>query len=263
MGKFFNAFGNFVFRGRTMNIALILAGGTGNRVGGDVPKQYLLVRGRMVISYCFQVLADHAAIDAIQIVAEKSWWGEIEKEFMRLHLPMEKLRGFSVPGKSRQRSILHGLKDIRVCAPDDSLVLVHDAVRPMLPPDLVQQCLTASNRSEGAIPCVPVRDAMYETSEDGKQIVRPLDRQRILAGQTPEAFLLGKYYAANMQLLPHKIDFVCGSTEPALLADMDITMIPGDERNFKITTVQDVRRFCQLVETAPCAKNPKAKDTEI
>lgn len=84
-------------------------------------------------------------------------------------------------------------------------------------------------------------------SEDGKCISSLLDRSKLFAGQAPEAFKLGKYYDANSALLPEKILLINGSTEPAVLAGMDIVMIPGDENNFKITTRPDFERFEEIL----------------
>ena len=75
-----------------------------------------------------------------------------------------------------------------------------------------------------------------------------LNRNEIYAGQAPEVFRLRKYYEANQRLLPDKILQINGATEPAIMAGMDIAMIPGDERNFKITTKTDLENFNRIVE---------------
>ena len=74
-----------------------------------------------------------------------------------------------------------------------------------------------------------------------------LDRSRIFAGQAPEAYRFGRYLRANEALLPDRIRKINGSTEPAVLAGLDIAMIPGDEGNFKITTKADLKRFTEIV----------------
>lgn len=79
-----------------------------------------------------------------------------------------------------------------------------------------------------------------------------LERSRVFAGQAPELFVLGKYYEANRQLLPDSIYKINGSTEPAVMAGMDIAMILGDERNFKITTAADLERFQEIVQKGGC-----------
>ncbi len=225
-----------------MNIALVLAGGTGSRVGGDVPKQYVLAAGKPVISYCMETLTNHEEIDAIQIVADRRW-----QEFILEHVPKDKLRGFSPEGENRQMSILHGLEDIRKYASDEDWVLVHDAARPMVRAEQIHDCRAAAFGHDGVIPVLPMKDTVY-SSQDGKTISSLLDRSRIFAGQAPELFQLGVYYKANIRLLPDQIKKINGSTEPAILAGCDMAMIPGEEENFKITTGEDLRRFRRLVE---------------
>ena len=92
-----------------------------------------------------------------------------------------------------------------------------------------------------------MKDTVYY-SRDGYTVGKLLDRKTIYAGQAPEVFLLGKYYEANRRLLPDRILRINGSTEPAIMARMDIAMIPGDEGNFKITTRADLERFTKIIQ---------------
>ena len=96
-----------------------------------------------------------------------------------------------------------------------------------------------------------MKDTAY-LSEDGRAVSSLLDRRKVFAGQAPEVFLFGRYYEANRALLPEKILEINGSTEPAVMAGMDIAMIPGDERNFKITTAIDLERFREIVQKDGC-----------
>lgn len=128
-------------------------------------------------------------------------------------------------------------------------MLIHDAARPLLSGELITDCLQAAAGHDGVLPALPMKDTVY-FSENGKKIASLLDRGRIFAGQAPELFLLGKYYEANRALLPERILQINGSTEPAVMAGMDIVMIPGDEGNFKITTKADLIRFQERVGTA-------------
>lgn len=227
-----------------MNIALILSGGTGTRMGTDIPKQYIEINGRPVISYCMECLFSHEGIDAVQIVAD-SLWREVITE-VKEKVAWRKFRGFSEPGKTRQLSILNGLEDIRRFAQDGDYVLVHDAARPLLSKALITGCLDAAKGHDGALPVLPVKDTMY-ASADGKRICSLLRREEIFAGQAPEVFAFGKYYDANRRLNSEEILKINGSTEPAVMAGMDIVMIPGDEKNFKITTREDMEHFCGII----------------
>lgn len=229
-----------------MNIALILSGGTGNRLGTDIPKQYIEVGGRPIISYCIECLSRHNRMDAVQIVAAPEWQGRISQWLAKAGAG-KKFRGYSIPGENRQLSILHGLEDIREYAADSDWVLVHDAARPLLSGRLVEECLDAARGHEGVVPVLPMKDTVY-ASVDGHTVSSLLNRGTIYAGQAPEVFQLGKYYEANRQLLPQRILKINGSTEPAIMAGMDIAMIPGDEGNFKITTKVDLDRFEEMVK---------------
>lgn len=224
-----------------MNIAVVLSGGTGTRLGAEVPKQYIRVRERTIISYCLEVLEKCEQVDVIQIVADGSWHDVI------LESPVTKFRGFSNPGANRQLSIFSALEDIREYAKEDDIVIIHDAARPCVTEVMLEELICACGEHDGALPVLPMKDTVY-MSEDSRSITSLLNRSQIFAGQAPEAFLFGKYYDANVTLLPDAILQINGSTEPAIMAGMDVAMIPGDEMNFKITTVQDLERFQQLVE---------------
>lgn len=234
-----------------MNIALVLSGGTGTRLGTDVPKQYLEVAGRPILSYCARVLSAHEGIDAIHIVADPAWQGRI-REWLEEADGGRKFRGFSAPGVSRQLSIFHGLEDIACYAKDTDSVLIHDGARPLLSETLITGCLEGIRGHDGVLPVLPMKDTVY-ASRDGKKISSLLKREEVFAGQAPELFRFGKYYEANKRLLPDSILRINGSTEPAVLAGMDIAMIPGDEKNFKITTKADLERFREIM--GECGKS--------
>lgn len=230
-----------------MNIALILSGGTGTRAGTDIPKQYVEVCGKPVIAYCIQTLAAHSQIHALLIAAAPAWHDFIKK---CLVFPgcEKKFKGFSPPGENRQLSIYHGLECIRKFAAEDDYVFIHDAARPLLSPSQTTACLDAARGHDGAMPVLPMKDTVYYSS-DGKTVEKLLDRSAIYAGQAPEVFVLGRYYEASRRLLPNQILNINGSTEPGILAGMDIAMIPGDEGNFKITTKEDMERFCRIISS--------------
>lgn len=226
-----------------MNIGLILAGGIGTRLGGDIPKQYMKVKGEMVISYCLAVFGMHSQIDAIQIVAHQDWHEEIRRAMPES--AAAKFKGFSTPGANRQLSIYNGLQDVMQYASEEDVVIVHDAARPLVSADILSACMEACTLHDGVLPVLPMKDTVY--LGDGSRITSLLDRSSVYAGQAPEAFKLGKYYEANRRLLPDKILEINGSTEPAIMAGMDIAMIPGEESNYKITTRADLERFEEML----------------
>lgn len=224
-----------------MNAALVLAGGKGRRVGEKIPKQFIEINKKPVMAYCIDTLSAHPGIDSIWIAADAAW-----HDYILHHISTDKFCGFSNPGENRQLSIMYGLEAVREYVDDSDYMFIHDAARPMLSAKLISECLEAAMGHDGVLPVLPMKDTVYY-SADGNKVSALLNRNEIYAGQAPEIFRFGAYYEANRRLLPDKILAVSGSTEPAVLAGMDIVMIHGDENNFKITTRTDLERFQKML----------------
>ncbi|WP_026513274.1 IspD/TarI family cytidylyltransferase [Butyrivibrio sp. LB2008] len=239
-----------------MNHAIFLAGGTGKRTESDIPKQYVRAGGYMMATYAIKPLLESKAVDDVYVVANEDWHKEIYEDARKMGLNVKKIKGFAMPGVNRQASILSGMKeilrgiskkeDIEAVSGKDT-VLVHDAARPFLDFQLLKDIYAALSGHDGVMPVIPMKDTVYY-SENGKTVSKLLDRQKVVAGQAPELFNYKKYYEANVILLPDKIFSINGATEPAIIAGMDIAMISGNEKNFKVTTAADLDRFMQLKE---------------
>ena len=224
-----------------MNRAIILAGGTGTRLGANLPKQYIEVNNKTILMYAVEAIAKSDIITEFVIVADTSFHVQIQDELARLDLS-GKFSGFALPGKNRQLSIYNGLLHMKERALEDDLIMIHDGARPLLSAALISACFVSAQNTDGALPVLPMKDTVYY-SEKKVSVDKLLDRSKIFAGQAPEVFRYGKYLQANEALLPDKIMQINGSTEPAILAGMDIAILPGDENNFKITTQADLERF--------------------
>lgn len=225
-----------------MVTALILAGGKGTRLGSDIPKQYIEVNKKPILSYCLDVFVNHKGVDKIRIVADEMWHGYIF-EFIK----SDKFSGYSLPGETRQLSIYNGISDIMKTADEKDIVVIHDGARPNISEKLLSECINAVKGHDGSLPVLPMKDTVY-ISEDGKKVTSLIQREKIYAGQAPEAFVIGKYFDANKRLLPDEILKINGSTEPAIMAGMDIALIDGDENNFKITTKSDLEKFKEIMK---------------
>ena len=168
-----------------MNIALVLSGGTGSRLGGDIPKQYIRVNGFMVITYAIRPLLMSRHIDAIVVVADEKWRGEISKDLESENASLH----FADPGNNRQLSILSGMeKALKICGGEESssavnsaneygsgyersgnvikgqahTVFIHDAARPLLKAGQIDDCYKALTGHDGVMPVLPMKDTVYK-----------------------------------------------------------------------------------------------------
>lgn len=211
----------------------------------NCPKQYYSVNNKMIIDYTLEPFNNSDTIDKIVIVIADEWIDKIGKGLKDTY---DKIVAFASPGRNRQESIIHGLDEcINRSKSNHDKVIIHDAVRPCVSEELIQQCLSVIPEYDGSMPVLPMKDTVYH-SDDGEMISSLLDRSKIYAGQAPEAYLLHKYYDACKSLSDQELMGINGSTEVAIKYGMNISLIPGEERNFKITTQEDLKRFKEIVE---------------
>ena len=221
-----------------MNRTVILAGGAGTRMGGCVPKQFINVNGKPLLQYSLEAVRDCECAGEVWIVAGEPWRGAVQRMIKEAGIS-SRFRGFYDPGPERQVSVMNALTELmKEETAENSYVMVHDGARPLVSGELIRRCFEAAAGRDGAVPVLPVRDTVYRM-EDGR-LSGLLKRDQLAAGQAPEVFRLKPYYDANLALMPDQIMRIRGSAEPAVLAGMDIVVIPADERNIKITTQEDL-----------------------
>ena len=144
------------------NIALIIAGGVGARMGQDIPKQIINVYDRHVKVYTLEAFQNNPNIDGIEVVCLDGWH-EILKAYAR-QFGIAKLENIVSGGKNGQDSIRNGLYDIRERHPeDDTIVLIHDAIRPMVNDDIITENIRVCREYGNAITVVPCTAAMLKT----------------------------------------------------------------------------------------------------
>lgn len=225
-----------------MNTAIILAGGIGTRLGTDIPKQYIEVKGKPIISYCLHKFEENPNIDSIIVVAANDWQFYLKKQIAKEGIT--KFIGFAEAGSSRQHSIVNGL---RVIEDANGKIIIHDAARPNVTDQTISLCMNGLDEADGVMPVIPVKDTVYY-SETGDQISSLLNREKLFAGQTPEAFSLEKYRAIHEGLTEADLGLIRGSSEIAYSNGLKVKLIPGDEHNYKITTVADLEKFRAEIE---------------
>ena len=210
--------------------ALIVAAGRGTRAGEGVPKQYRELHGLPVLARTLRALLAHSAVQDIQVVIHPDDLPFYEKSTAGL----DNLRPPVFGGNTRSESVLRGLEAIAETSTD--IILIHDAARPFLPVQIIDNLLFALNSHRGAFPALPVVDALWH-GQAGVAL-GPQSREGLYRAQTPQAFYLQDILQAHREAGEPADDDVA----LAKACGMDVAIVPGDEANYKLTTRADFIR---------------------
>ena len=225
-----------------MNIAIIFAGGTGQRLksGQDsTPKQFLKIHNKPIIIHTLELFQEHPQIDKIYIAIHPDYYdymGELVK-----HYYITKTAGIVNGGETGQESIYNALKLAQSQNPDDSIVLIHDGVRPNITPEVITQNIECATKNGNAI----TSTSCFETiliSENGVNPKHVPYRKHTYSAQAPQSFRLGEIIQAHEQtrkINPNYTDIVDSCTLYKTLGK-ETFMIKGNRGNIKITTIEDL-----------------------
>lgn len=222
------------------NIALIIAGGAGNRMGQDIPKQFIHVNGAPIIIHTMNSFQRHPDIDAIGVVCLKGW--ETVLQSYANQFLINKLKWIFPGGQSGMESIHNGIYGLKEAGcKEDDLVLIHDAVRPLLSQDIISNNIVTCKAYGYAITGIKCREAILESS-DGFTTKTSIPRDTLVRTQTPQTFGLGDIIKAHEHARQKGImDSVSSCTLVAeLKEDIEMHIVPGSEKNIKITTIEDL-----------------------
>ena len=220
----------------TGTLALVVAAGTGERFGGGVPKQYRALAGSPVLRHVVERLAGHARIDGVCVVRRVEHRDAYALALAGLDLlpPVE-------GGDTRQESVRRGLEALASREP--GRVLIHDGARPLVDAATIDRVIDALESAPGAIAAVPVADTL-KRADDGNRVAATLDRGKLWRAQTPQGFRFPEILSAHRAMAGRALTDDAAVAEAAGLA---VTLVPGSEENFKITTEDDLRRAERLL----------------
>ncbi len=222
--------------------AIIVAGGTGTRMGADLPKQFLPLIGRPILFWSIE--AFHRFDPEMEIILvlpqeQRPVWERLcaKHEFQ---IPHQVVNG----GKERFHSVVNGVNAVM----HDGLIAVHDGVRPLVSPELISRCFMAAEDHDAAIPVVPIASSVREVLEHGN---RPVERSRLRAVQTPQCFRSSLLKKAVE--LPYDPTF---TDEATLVERLGVTvhLVAGEEGNLKLTTPVDLKVAEALLLQASSAR---------
>lgn len=232
------------------NFALIIAGGSGNRMGQDIPKQFMHIDGAPVIIHTMKAFELHPDIDGIAVVCLTGWETVLQSYANQFNIT--KLKWIFPSGKTGFDSIhngIYGLKE-QGCK-DEDLVLIHDAVRPLLSQEIISSNIAICKAYGYAITGIQCREAILK-SDDGFTTTTSIPRDTLIRTQTPQTFRLGNIISAHEEAKEKGItNSVASCTLIAELGSERVMhIVPGSEKNIKITTVEDIDMIKALMHTS-------------
>lgn len=230
-----------------MNIAIIFAGGKGTRMGTEIPKQFLEINGKPIIIYTLELFQNNEKIDKIYISTLKEYISYVKELIQKYNL--YKVIDIIEGGKTAQDSIYNALKRAENENPENSIVLLHDGVRPFVSPNIIDENIESVKKYGSAITSIPA----YETimiSDNDNFVKEVTIRKETFIGQAPQSFYLGDIINAHELIRNSKNGYENMVDACTIFKTLgkEIHLVNGNRGNLKITTPEDVYIFKALLK---------------
>ena len=227
-----------------MNIALIIAGGSGERMHQDIPKQFLSINDRPVIVYTVEAFEHHPEIDEIAVVCIEGW-EQVLMAYAR-QFGITKLKSVIPGGDCGQASIRNGVYALEESHSKDDIILIHDAIRPLVSAEIISDCIRVTSMYGNAIAVIPCAEAML-TTDDEQVSTGSYPRDGLKRTQTPQGFKLGDICDLHRRALDKGITGSIASCTLMIEMGQQVHFSIGSEKNVKLTTLEDIDIFKALL----------------
>ena len=230
-----------------MNIALIFAGGSGIRMNNTAkPKQFLQLYGKEIIIHTIENFEKHSEIDSIIIVCIESWIPFLRNLLEKYNIG--KVRWIVSGGKTGQESIYHGLSAIKNDVMEDSIILIHDGVRPLITQKLISDCIASVTFYGNAVTVTPEIETVVSIDASDGKIKNITDRSKCYHAKAPQCFKYADILRAHTQALSEGLTDTIDSASLMKHYGHELYTVCGDYENIKITTASDFYIFRALYE---------------
>lgn len=227
-----------------MNIAIIIAGGVGNRMGQDIPKQFINVYDKPVLIYTLESFQRHPLIDAIEVVCIEGWENVVwayAKQFS-----IDKLKWITKGGKTGQESIRNGVFNLQsVCYPDD-IIIIHDGIRPLVEPEVLTDVITKASALGNAVTSLPYNEQIFVVNEDDPSTtVKFIPRETLRRVSTPQAYKFSLLNEKYKEAFEKEIGIYGSHYTNTMMVELGVKLnfAAGSDKNIKLTTKDDLDMF--------------------
>lgn len=227
-----------------MNIAIIIAGGVGARMGHSLPKQFIKVYDKPVLLYTLEGFQRHNSIDEIVCVCIKGWEDELRRyaDFYGI----TKLKSIIEGGESGQESIRNGIYSLKGrCAEEDNIV-IHDGIRPMVDEEVLTSVLEVCDKYGNGVTSMPYNEQIFIVAQDNPaSTLQYIPRETLRRVSTPQAYKFGSLLKAYEKAFAEKIGIYGSSYTNTMMAELGVRLYfaKGSDKNIKLTTPDDLELF--------------------
>lgn len=227
-----------------MNIALVLAAGSGTRMNANQPKQFIVVNGKPLFIYSVEKFQNNQNVDAIVIATNKENITKVEE----LVKGYNKVKSVIAGGKTRQQSVYNGIQEIaKLITSEKDLILIHDSARPLVSDAIIDENIALGKRY-GAVDTVVQASDTIINSKNKETINETLNRSELYQAQTPQTFEYGIIRKAHKRALLDNIPNVTDDCKLVMNFGVEVHLAKGDKFNFKVTTPEDLELFKALLK---------------
>ena len=231
-----------------MNIALIVAAGSGSRMGNaDKPKQFLPIYGKPLMIHTIEAFEVHDEIDAIVVVTNEAYIDQVKVWCKQYDLG--KIKAVVSGGDSRQISVHNGLQAVKALSkdPKNDIVLIHDAARPLISQRIITDNIRVCEKYDAVDTVIKASDTIVRSVNEESISDIPA-RNELYQGQTPQSFKLSLILDAHEYVKTHAVNNVTDDCKLVLSLGKEVRLVEGSKQNFKITTFDDLMMLKALLK---------------
>ncbi|MDO4413643.1 MAG: IspD/TarI family cytidylyltransferase [Erysipelotrichaceae bacterium] len=229
------------------NIALIIAGGSGHRMGQDVPKQFLTVNDKPIIIYTMEGFEKHPLIDAIEVVCIDGWHDVLAAYAKQFNI--SKLKWITSGGNSGQESIRNGVYNLEGVINNDDIVIIHDGIRPLVDADVLSDVITKAQKYGNAVTSLPYNEQIFVIDDD-VSTTKYIPRETLRRVSTPQAYQFGLLDEKYHEAFEKEIGIYGSSYTNTMMTELGVRLYfaAGSDKNIKLTTTDDLFIFKAYLE---------------
>ena len=229
-----------------MNTAIILAGGTGQRMHQEIPKQFINVNDKPLIIYTLEAFQKHPQIDSILVVCIDGWHDILKAYARQNHI--SKLKWVISGGSTGQESIRNGVFALENECKEDDIVVIHDGIRPLVDENVLSDVIVKCGIYGNAVTSLPYNEQIF-VKKDEETTEQYMPRETLRRVSTPQAYKYGTLLRSYKRAFEEKIGIYGSSYTNTMMTDLGETLhfAAGSDKNIKITTQDDLELFKALL----------------